>query len=620
MHDLFSSIPWERLPVNPNDPATVATTWFVASTTFFSALAATRKSIEAQSRRHNNPDIRKKRSLLYNKFDASKVPEDLDYIVIGSGMAGLSCAAMLSRLGRKVLVLEQHPDVLGGGTHMFNLKGFDFDSGLHYTVPWATPLFALTCLKKPKDCVPFDLMTEEDGTIDKICYMQAGKEKDVLRMRYHEEHVAELFERFPHEAEGLRRYMEMSNNAMLFVKYFFIARLLPKWMQSLFWACVPSAVTDTAHYTAQELLPKIIRDKKLISILSSMWIDTGARPDRATFMLTASVFRGISLEGGCYPRGGSIELAKDLVTVVESNGGRCFIKAEVDRVLFDASAQRVSGVRLRNGKEIHCKCGVVSSTGYLNTVNNLVPKDLAEQFHLRRSLPIDQSPGFVMVNIGMACTGDDIGATRANTWHIPLDASGDIFGPMQEYFNDPLRETAPASAFITFPSLKDVTYKDRNPNKTSCQVLVITEFDWFRSYRQASSVYSIGREAREEGYEQLKEVWKQKILKIFLTHFPRAEQYIKVVDISTPLTIEHYLHGVHGGAVGIDVNPARFCDPEIRESLDPITPLPGLALTGQDTAICGVTLCQLSGVITAFRLEGALAAVKAVCQSILLGN
>jgi phytoene dehydrogenase-like protein len=61
-------------------------------------------------------------------------------------------------LGRKVLVLEQHDDVCGGGTHMFTEKGYRFDSGLHYTVPWSVPVFALTCLKKPKDVVPFDLM------------------------------------------------------------------------------------------------------------------------------------------------------------------------------------------------------------------------------------------------------------------------------------------------------------------------------------------------------------------------------------------------------------------------------------------------------------------------------
>jgi len=65
-------------------------------------------------------------------------------------MSGLTCATILSRLGNKVLVLEQHPDVAGGGTHSFDLKGFRFDSGLHYTVPWSVPLLALTCCKKPE--------------------------------------------------------------------------------------------------------------------------------------------------------------------------------------------------------------------------------------------------------------------------------------------------------------------------------------------------------------------------------------------------------------------------------------------------------------------------------------
>ena len=36
---------------------------------------------------------------------------------------------------------------LGGGTHQFDLNGYRFDSGLHYTVPWSVPIFALTCLK-----------------------------------------------------------------------------------------------------------------------------------------------------------------------------------------------------------------------------------------------------------------------------------------------------------------------------------------------------------------------------------------------------------------------------------------------------------------------------------------
>ena len=60
--------------------------------------------------------------ILKQGFTAKKVPDNLDAIVIGSGIGGLTTGALLARVGKKVLVLEQH-DQAGGCCHSFMDKG-----------------------------------------------------------------------------------------------------------------------------------------------------------------------------------------------------------------------------------------------------------------------------------------------------------------------------------------------------------------------------------------------------------------------------------------------------------------------------------------------------------------
>jgi len=57
--------------------------------------------------------------------------ETYDTIIIGSGMGGLSTAAILAKEGQKVLVLERHYTA-GGFTHVFKRKDYEWDVGIHY--------------------------------------------------------------------------------------------------------------------------------------------------------------------------------------------------------------------------------------------------------------------------------------------------------------------------------------------------------------------------------------------------------------------------------------------------------------------------------------------------------
>ncbi len=86
---------------------------------------------------------------------------------------------------------------------------------------------------------------------------------------------------------------------------------------------------------------------------------------------------------------------------------------------------------------------------------------------------------------------------------------------------------------------------------------------------------------------------------------------IEFTDVSTPLSIEHYLASPRGAAVGLDPAPERYGgDWTVMEPLDAVTKIPGLYLTGQDTLICGVVMAQVAGLATALRVCGFKSSVK----------
>ena len=65
--------------------------------------------------------------------------EQWDAIVIGSGIGGLSVAAIMAKLaGKRVLVLERHYTA-GGFTHTFRRPGYEWDVGVHYIGEVSTP-------------------------------------------------------------------------------------------------------------------------------------------------------------------------------------------------------------------------------------------------------------------------------------------------------------------------------------------------------------------------------------------------------------------------------------------------------------------------------------------------
>lgn len=68
------------------------------------------------------------KSTSHLRSTSESLTTETDVVVIGSGLAGLSAAALLSHCEIPTLVLESH-DTVGGAAHSWTRKGFHFESG-----------------------------------------------------------------------------------------------------------------------------------------------------------------------------------------------------------------------------------------------------------------------------------------------------------------------------------------------------------------------------------------------------------------------------------------------------------------------------------------------------------
>lgn len=312
-------------------------------------------------------------------------------------------------------------------------------------------------------------------------------------------HTAQLRAMFPDESRGIDEYVRISDASMDAVKLFVVAKFLPASWRAAWWRLIPSRIIAPQLQTGEALLGKLFRSRMLRSLLCGLWIDTGARPDTASFLLTGAVQRGLPKEGGCYPRGGAESLAATLIPVIEKWGGRVLIDAPVGEVVCDA-AGRTTGVRMRDGTEIDAPI-VVSSCGYANTFGHLVPEAVTDRFNIPRQLPVGDSKGFVMANIGIRARPEEVGVTNTNLWYHPADAEGDIFPAMRDFFADPLGKEPPA--MITFPSLKDQEWHLKHPDRICCQMLVMADWEWFKEWAAEP------HQRRGADYDALKKRWSK---------------------------------------------------------------------------------------------------------------
>ena len=503
-------------------------------------------------------------------------PRGWDAIVIGSGLGGLTAAAMLARhAGQRVLVLERHYTA-GGFTHTFHRPGYEWDVGVHYV---GDVHREGTLLRRA-----FDHLTDGE-----LAWADLGEVYDTIVIgddRYpfiagRERFREAMCDRFPHQRDAIDRYLALIRDTVRSSKKFFLEKALPPALGTLASPLLRGAAMGHARRTVREVMASLTDDRRLTAVLTGQYGDYGLPPAQASWFMHAMLV-GHYLGGGAYPVGGSSRIAATMLPGIEAGGGAVVTSAEVASIVVEKD--RAVGVRLASGEEVRA-ARVISDAGLAVTYGQLVPPEVAASHRLRPTVP-GAPPSFAHVSLYAGFKHDTaaLGLQRSNLW---VYADDDHDRAVARYLADP---DAPLPvAYLSFPSAKDPDFARRFPGRATVEVIGVAPYAAFA--RWAGTPWK----KRGADYEALKASLRDRLLGELYRQCPQLEGKVDHAELSTPLTTQHFAGHPSGEIYGLAHTPERFAARHLR----PHTPVKNLFLTGADVCTAGVGGALMGGVLTA---------------------
>lgn len=534
-----------------------------------------------------------------DRYNKSKIPTDIDAIIIGSGIGGLSCGAYLSKVGKKVLVLEQHY-IAGGCCHVFEEKGIEHDTGIHYigNVEKRKNLLNLIT-KEPIEWCKMGRNKgiegvkgnyENNGVYDEL-YIE---DKHYLFRAGEENFINDLSQRFKGEETNIRKYISLikkvSKKSLFFsmkiVRSKFLKKLINLYLK--YWDTTYYKYVNTSVY---DVIKSFTNNEELISVLCGQFGDYGITPKKANFFVHSSIVNHY-LEGGYFPKGGASNIVKNIIPTIEDVGGRVLVGKRVSKLIIENNC--VKGVMMENGDEIYAS-KVISSVGINTTFNNLMPDTMLENSSVieyqQLIKKIGHSTGFIYCFVNLEGTSKELELRDSNLWIYPNKDYDELINNFEKDITK-----NPMPLFIASSSSKDSDWNKRYPNKSSAIILCMAKKEWFKQWENEKCM------TRNLDYIDLKECLGQRMLNEGLyKYYPKTKGKVLHYEMGTPLTNIFYLGSLEGEGYGINSCSNRYTQ---LNHLNPKTDIKNLYLTGQDICTLGFTGALMGGILTAHSILG----------------
>ncbi|MGB6296036.1 MAG: NAD(P)/FAD-dependent oxidoreductase [Rivularia sp. (in: cyanobacteria)] len=485
--------------------------------------------------------------------------ENFDVIVIGSGIGGLTAAALLSRYGKRVIVCESHT-VAGGAAHNFRRQGFEFDSGPSFYCGLSdarslNPVKqVLDILGESLQTVPYDPLGHyhfPEGSFAVYCNYQRYREEVAKITPQGARELAEFEKRLLPLYEAMKGIPTLALRADWQLIPILLSRYLPSLLKMLpNLPLVQSSVGSVMDATVKDSWVRRLIDLECF-LLSGLKASGTIAPEVA-FMLGERSNTAIE-----YPLGGGSAIIDALVNGLKKWGGELRLGCHVEKIIVE-NGQAI-GVRLAKDQILQAPVVISNATIWDTYSKLLLREDLPESYR-QAALDTPAVESFMHLHLGFRSEGLE----NLTGHHVVVhDAQKDISVPGN-------------TCMISIPTVWDSSLAPENHHVVHAYTL-----EPFAGWE------------KDRGYEQKKKEKAQTLYKAIEKVIPDIRERVALELIGTPLTHARYLRryrGTYGPAIaaGKGMFPSQS------------TPIKGLYRVGDSTMPgIGVPAVAASGILCA---------------------
>lgn len=457
--------------------------------------------------------------------------EYYDVTVIGSGVSGMTAAALLSKAGYSVCVLEMDSRV-GGYVAGFRRKDFRFDTAIHWL----------------NQCGPGGLVHNVFSFIgddfpkpkkQRLIRRVKSDSFDYLLTANPDELKQQWIQDFPHEQKGIERFFR---DAKKVGRSFKILGFAFRTMESMNpfekmqygLRMLNFAMPFLKHlsYTGDEGLKKglnkYFKDKRLHEIFCS-----------ENDLLSCLVPIGWAYYSDYQmpPEGGSQVFPEWLMHVIRYFGNDVFFSCQVHSIIVENGQSK--GVRFRQRGVEHAIQSkyVIAACDVETLYEKMLPANaVSEEFKLRlRSAELYSSS--VTLSIALDCPTQDLGFGEELVF-ISKDGI-----PKKAYTN--------GNPFTSGISILAPSIRDTSMAPESCGTLTIyisSDISYKDNWKAAKD--DQGNYIRGKEYTDLKEEVAQALIDRVEVLYPGFKSHILFYDIATPITHQRYTGNKNGSIMG----------------------------------------------------------------------